>query len=97
MKREIEISLRNLIADAFCKVVEFDVMLVRRVSIRSKELRSLILLTNLLFFPYDDTRLITINGLKIKIFSQTLCLQKMESEKVNVTDSTKKVKIGIVR
>lgn len=55
LKREIGISLRNLIADAFCKIVEFDIILVGRVSIRSKELRSLILLTNLLFFPYDDT------------------------------------------
>jgi len=54
MKHKIEISLRNLIADAFCKVVEFDGMLIGRVSIKNNELMSLISLTNFLFFPYDD-------------------------------------------
>ncbi len=54
-KREVETSLGNLVADAFAKAAECDVMLVGSGSIRVEEMGPAVTLKDLLTcFPYDD-------------------------------------------
>lgn len=70
--REIETSLGNLIADAFAKVSECDIMLVGSGSIRTKELGPIITLKDLRScFPYNDSlNRFSVDGSKLKkIFS----------------------------
>jgi 5'-nucleotidase / UDP-sugar diphosphatase len=71
-KREVETTLGNLIADAFAKSSETDVMLVGSGSIRVKELGPLVTLKDFLAcFPYDDSlQRFEITGVELKkIFS----------------------------
>jgi len=82
-KREVETSLGNLIADAFARSSETDVMLVGSGSIRVKELGPLITLKNFLAcFPYDDslTRF-QVSGQQLKkIFSHIMRTKNRNSE-----------------
>jgi len=82
-QREIETSLGNLIADAFAKSSETDVMLVGSGSIRVKELGPLITLKDFLAcFPYDDslTRF-QISGQQLKnIFAHIMRASNRNSE-----------------
>jgi 5'-nucleotidase len=82
-QREIETSLGNLIADAFAKSSETDVMLVGSGSIRVKELGPLITLKDFLAcFPYDDhlTRF-QISGQQLKqIFAHIMRTENRNSE-----------------
>ena len=74
-QREIETSLGNLIADAFAKVTECDIMLVGAGSIRIKELSPMVTLGDLkACFPYDDSlRRFSITGQQLKkIFSHIM-------------------------
>jgi len=82
-KREVETSLGNLIADAFAKVDECDVMLLGSGSIRVKEMGPLVTLNDLLScFPFDDSLIrYTITGAKMKkIFSHIMRPENRNSE-----------------
>jgi hypothetical protein len=70
LKLEIGIFLRNINADIFYKIVEFAVLLVRRVLIKHKE-KILDIAYELLFFQYVIC-LTTINGLKMFIFCSNI-------------------------
>lgn len=82
-QREIETGLGNLIADAFAKSCETEIMLVGSGSIRVKELGPLITLKDFLAcFPYDDslTRF-KISGQQLKkIFSHIMRAENRNSE-----------------
>jgi 5'-nucleotidase/UDP-sugar diphosphatase len=82
-KREIETSLGDLVADAFAKRAQCDVMLVGSGSIRVKEIGPVVTLKDFLScFPYDDTLTrYNISGAKLKkIFSHIMRLENRDGE-----------------
>jgi len=74
-KREEETTLGNLVADAFAKTSETDVMLVGSGSIRVKEFGPVVTLKDFMAcFPYDDNlHRFDISGVRLKkIFSHIM-------------------------
>ena len=103
-KREVETTLGNLIADAFAKNSQSDVMLVGSGSIRVKEFGPLVTLKDFLAcFPYDDSlQRFEISGATLKkIFSHIMrpenrtgegeCYQVNASVKAVYTDKKEKL------
>ena len=81
--RMVETSLGNLIADAFAKIAECDVMFVGAGSIRVKKFGPMVTLGDLrTCFPYDDTlRKFSITGKQLKkIFSHIMRKENRNSE-----------------
>jgi len=82
-QREIETSLGNLIADAFAKIAECDIMFVGAGSIRIKELGPMVTLGDLkACFPYDDSlRRFSLTGQQLKkIFSHIMRKENRDGE-----------------
>ncbi len=82
-KREVETTLGNLVADAFAKNADCDVMLVGSGSIRVKKMGPLVTLKDLLTcFPYDDTlNRFVIKGKDLKrIFNHIMRIENRDGE-----------------
>jgi len=82
-KREVEITLGNLIADALAESAQTDVMLVGSGSIRVKEMGPLVTLKDFLAcFPYDDSlRRFFLSGKNMKkLFSHIMRPENRDGE-----------------
>ncbi len=103
--REVETPLGNLVADAFAKVAECDIMFVGSGSIRVAEIGPMVTLGDLTAcFPYDDSLArFEINGKQLKkIFSHIMreknrdgegeCYQISAGVRATYSDKEKKLK-----